>query len=122
MNPWCQWRVVASGLLVDAINHVFVSRVGVYAVSGPSKEDLHVPTIRFYGKQYEGFRALGVALAIGLPVMNLRRYWDISGGEPCGPYWEMEFRTVPDLGQPEWWKHGILAPSPAVTPSAGGKS
>ena len=64
----------------------------------------HVPTIRFYGKQYEGFRALGVALAIGLPVMNLRRYWDISGGEPCGPSWEMEFRTVPDLGQPEWWK------------------
>jgi hypothetical protein len=51
------------------------------------------PTVRFYGERSEGFRALAVAQAYGLPVLDLRRYWQIVDGEPCGPYWELTFRS-----------------------------
>jgi hypothetical protein len=50
------------------------------------------PIVRFFGVKSEGFRALDVALTHGLPVLDLRRYWQIIDGEPCGPYWEMAFR------------------------------
>lgn len=49
------------------------------------------PTVRFHGDQAEGFRALAVALAAGLPVLDLRRVWPINDGEPTGPWWEMVF-------------------------------
>lgn len=49
------------------------------------------PTIRFDGEQYEGFRALGIAMCYGLPVSDLRRVWRIIDGEPTGPVWEMTF-------------------------------
>lgn len=49
------------------------------------------PTVRFHGGQYEGYRALGLALARGLRVTSLRRYWAIIDGEPVGPQWEMTF-------------------------------
>jgi hypothetical protein len=51
------------------------------------------PTVRLHGDKSEGFRALDVALKNGLPVCNLRRYWQIVDGEPCGPYWELAFRA-----------------------------
>jgi len=51
------------------------------------------PTVRFYGERGEGFRALAVACAQRLPVADLRRYWQIVDGEPCGPYWELTFRA-----------------------------
>jgi len=50
-----------------------------------------VPTVRFFGHQEEGFRALAIALQHGLKVAELRRYWVILNGEPCGPHWEMTF-------------------------------
>ena len=50
------------------------------------------PTVRFHGRQDEGFRALAVALRHGLKVTALRRFYDIVDGEPQGPYWEMTFR------------------------------
>jgi hypothetical protein len=50
------------------------------------------PIVRFFGDKSEGFRALDVALKNGLPVFDLRRYWQIIDGEPCGPYWELAFR------------------------------
>jgi hypothetical protein len=49
------------------------------------------PTVRFFGGQAEGFRALGIALQHGLKVAELRRYWSIQDGEPVGPHWEMTF-------------------------------
>ena len=52
------------------------------------------PTVRFFGQRDEGFRALAVALEHGIPVSSIRRYWDIVDGEPCGPDWEMTFRSV----------------------------
>ncbi len=62
-----------------------------------SGEDGHAfcePTVRFHGDHSEGFRALAVALQHGLPVMSLRRCWQIQDGEPHGPKWEMTFRPV----------------------------
>ena len=49
------------------------------------------PTVRFYGSQSEGFRALGVAMRAGFPVVALRRVWPVLDGEPTGPWWELGF-------------------------------
>ena len=52
------------------------------------------PTVRFYGDNSEGFRALAVAVQRELPVAELRRYWQVSrAGEPEGPHWELTFRV-----------------------------
>jgi len=49
------------------------------------------PTVRFHGDSQEGFRALASALRSGLPVAELRRFWQVVDGEPSGPHWEMTF-------------------------------
>jgi hypothetical protein len=49
------------------------------------------PAIRFHGNRGEGFRALALAITYGLPVSELRRYWQIVDGEPEGPHWELTF-------------------------------
>src|ERR1019366_595019 len=52
------------------------------------------PTVRFYGTPEAGWRAVGICMANGLPVMSLRRVWDIlDGNEPTGPNWEITFRN-----------------------------
>src|SRR5207244_1932744 len=50
------------------------------------------PVVRFFGDKSEGFRALDLALRSGLPVLDLRRFWQGIDGGPCGPYWELAFR------------------------------
>lgn len=50
------------------------------------------PTIRFHGQRDAGWKALAVALAVRLGVLELRRVWPINDGEPTGPWWEMTFR------------------------------
>lgn len=50
-----------------------------------------VPTVRFYGPPSDGWRALAVCKAHGLPVRSLRRSWDVDDDEPSGPYWQIEF-------------------------------
>jgi hypothetical protein len=52
------------------------------------------PTVRFHGYQDEGWRALAVAMAAGLPVSGLRRYWTVIDGEASGPHWEMVFHSM----------------------------
>lgn len=52
------------------------------------------PMVRFHGERPEGFRALAAAQSAGLPVLELRRLWQLVDGEPCGPYWELTFRTT----------------------------
>lgn len=47
------------------------------------------PTIRFGGDKSEGFRALDIMLKHGVPVLELRRGWQIIDGEPVGPFWEL---------------------------------
>ena len=49
------------------------------------------PTVRFFGGQSEGLRAVSTALAHGLKVSELRRYWTVQNGELTGPHWEMTF-------------------------------
>jgi hypothetical protein len=56
------------------------------------------PTVRFYGDNSEGFRALAVVVQRELPVAELRRYWQVNrSGEPEGPHWEMTFRYLQTL-------------------------
>lgn len=49
------------------------------------------PTIRFHGARAAGFSALACALAHGLPVSEIRRFWQVLDGEPHGPHWEITF-------------------------------
>ncbi|WP_304827249.1 hypothetical protein [Candidatus Binatus sp.] len=51
------------------------------------------PTIRFHGDSGEGFRAVGIALTHGLPVLHLRRTYTVSDSVLAGPYWELTFRS-----------------------------
>lgn len=52
------------------------------------------PTIRFYGDNSEGFRALAAAVRRELPVAE----WQVSrAGEPEGPHWELTFRAPAPL-------------------------
>jgi hypothetical protein len=51
------------------------------------------PTVRFYGTPEAGWRAAGVCLAYGLPILALRRVWYVlDQNEPTGPDWEIVFR------------------------------
>ncbi|HEV2674176.1 MAG TPA: hypothetical protein VGV37_06500 [Aliidongia sp.] len=59
------------------------------------------PTIAFHGDQAEGPRAVAVALTYGLPVVGLRRTWEVRSGEMIGPQWEVTFQMKAD----DWIKH-----------------
>ena len=63
------------------------------------------PTVAFHGADYEGFRALSVAMMLGLPVYALHRVWRMDYGQPTGPNWLMTFRTssTPEA-KANWWK------------------
>jgi hypothetical protein len=51
------------------------------------------PTVRFYGTPEAGWRAVGICLAYGLPILSLRRVWHmLDPNEPTGPHWEITFR------------------------------
>lgn len=50
------------------------------------------PIVEFDGEDGEGFRALGVALSAGLPVLTLQRTWPLNEKEPTGPWWTLTFR------------------------------
>ena len=49
------------------------------------------PTVRFYGDNHEGLRALHIAMKAGLKVSELRRTHPIIDGNPTGPWWELTF-------------------------------
>ncbi len=52
------------------------------------------PTVRFYGTPEAGWRAVGICLAYGLPILSLRRVWHmLDPNEPTGPHWEITFRA-----------------------------
>lgn len=52
------------------------------------------PTVKFYGTQAAGWKAIAVCKDFGLPARRLNRCWDMDEGEPSGPYWELVFRRV----------------------------
>lgn len=50
------------------------------------------PTVAFYGGPGEGWRAVAVCITYALPVLSLRRVWDILNvNDPTGPHWELTF-------------------------------
>lgn len=73
------------------------------------------PVVSFHGQQYEGFRALSVAMSYGLPVFALHRVWSVQDGEPTGPSWQLEFRTqLPPLGDQVQVKRAALGTQDAA--------
>ena len=50
--------------------------------------------VKFDGNNWDGFRALAVAMTYGLPVMSVRLNWDVTDGFPKGPWWEMTFHAA----------------------------
>ena len=66
--------------------------------SGKRNGDAHSypdPIVEFRGSPADGFHALHVAMAHGLPVAELRRVWSVQDGEPVGPHWAMTFALNP---------------------------
>lgn len=55
-----------------------------------------VPTVRFFGDAWAGFRAFAVAMECGLNVASLRRIYDVIDCQLHGPWWEMTFRSKKD--------------------------
>lgn len=51
------------------------------------------PTIEFHGGKADGPRAVAACLAHGLPVCELRRFWDVRDLELVGPLWSITFRV-----------------------------
>jgi hypothetical protein len=52
------------------------------------------PTVRFHGTSVEGYRAFALAMENGLPVLGLKRAFQVNDGWLEGPWWEMTFRTT----------------------------
>jgi hypothetical protein len=75
-----------------------------------------LPTVRFHGGAYEGYRAFAVAMERGLPVRHLRYAFTATNGHLESPCWELVFddhvRFISDCEEPE------LAPSAATLPRA----
>ena len=55
--------------------------------------------VRFEGEQSEGWRAFAAVMAHRLPLLALRRTWDVLDGEPCGPHWELTFLPPAEEGE-----------------------
>lgn len=55
-----------------------------------------VPTVRFHGERYEGYRAVAIALSCGFKVCELKRVWPVIDGELTGPYWEITLTSPAD--------------------------
>lgn len=54
-----------------------------------------VPSIKFHGNAWAGYRAFAIAMENGLPVARLQMVWDEIDGHLQGPWWEITFsRTV----------------------------
>jgi hypothetical protein len=52
-----------------------------------------VPTIRFHGDSWAGYRAFAIAMEHALAVSSLRRVYDVIDCQLHGPWWEMTFRN-----------------------------
>ena len=65
------------------------------------------PTVLFHGTYADGFRALSIALAHGMPVSELQRFWSVQDHEPVGPHWKLVFYKQVALTDEEinWWKY-----------------
>jgi hypothetical protein len=63
---------------------------------GGSGHSYPEPTIAFHGGPGAGWHALSLCIAWGLPVLALRREWNVlDRNEPTGPDWKIVFRRRP---------------------------
>lgn len=88
-TPLDRWISYAVKVLRDSDVETYESCQGGAGHSYPE------PAVRFHGTHAEGFRALAIAQASGLPVRALRRFWSLDHDEPAGPYWELTFWSRP---------------------------
>jgi hypothetical protein len=79
----------------DAVKRLQASGIETFeSCEGGKGHAFTEPTIRFHGTPEAGWRALGICLAYGLPILSLRRVWYVlDRNEPSGPHWEITFRT-----------------------------
>lgn len=89
--PLDRWISYAVKVLRDAGIETYESCQGGKGHAFPE------PTVRFHGQRGEGFRAAAVAMAAGLPMDALRRFWVVVDGELSGPHWEMVFSPLSRL-------------------------
>jgi hypothetical protein len=61
---------------------------------GGSGHSYPEPTVDLLGGEGAGWKALGVCLENGLPVLELRRTWTLGASDrvPDGPIWQLVFR------------------------------
>lgn len=60
---------------------------------GSSGHSYPEPTVAFYGGPPAGLRAVAACIEDRLPVLSVRRVWDIlETNELTGPHWEITFR------------------------------
>ena len=52
-----------------------------------------VPTVKFAGNAWAGYKACAVAMEHGLPVRRVQRVWGMVDGQIEGPWWELVFHT-----------------------------
>ena len=53
-----------------------------------------VPTIKFHGNAWAGYKALAVAMENGLAVRRCQRVWGVVDGQMEGPWWEIVLHTT----------------------------
>ena len=53
-----------------------------------------VPTIKFHGDAWAGYKAFAVAMEYGLPVRRIQRAYGVVNGQLEGPWWEIVFQTT----------------------------
>lgn len=80
--------------------------------SGEAGHSLPEATVRFFGGQDAGLKAVAVAIRSGLPVLNLRRFWTVRNGELIGPDWELTFFPLDKLKQITEWAEQEKEPGP----------
>lgn len=50
-----------------------------------------VPTVKFHGGAWAGYKAFAVAMENGLPVARIQMVWDEIDRQLHGPWWEITF-------------------------------
>lgn len=50
-----------------------------------------VPTVKFHGDAWAGYKAFAIAMEHGLPVRRIQRAYGVVDGHLEGPWWEIVF-------------------------------
>ena len=79
------------------VNHLISMGVETFeSCEGGKGHAYPEPTVRFYGGNAEGYKAVGYALEHGFNVAELRRVWPLLDGALTGPYWEITLTCLAD--------------------------